>query len=158
MCSLLRRPRSVGALSSKFFALTDAAGLESRLLVAFSAAISVLLAPSFIYARTNARTPHRRKIFHQVMQCRDCVKSRLRGSQSVPPRGSGWVRSAGISKKPRRIENFTLRTHPLPRGGTDLMPLQLSFDRLSTVGRCEWPGSGLGVDRSLLRTVLIRSF
>src|SRR6478736_2409588 len=32
--------------------------------------------------------------------------------ESVPPRGSGWVRS--IVKI-----GLTLRTHPLPRGGTD---------------------------------------
>jgi len=33
--------------------------------------------------------------------------------QSVPPRGSGWVRSQVC------LLILRLRTHPLPRGGTD---------------------------------------
>jgi len=42
------------------------------------------------------------------------------GMRSVPPRGSGWV-------EPSAFKNFTelqcrSQTHPLPRGGTDLMP------------------------------------
>jgi len=36
--------------------------------------------------------------------------------ESVPPRGSGWVRSLKIHERPK------LRTHPLPRGGTDCLP------------------------------------
>jgi len=43
--------------ASEFFALTDAAGLESRLLVALSA-ISTRLAPSLVYARSHEETPH----------------------------------------------------------------------------------------------------
>ena len=50
------------------------------------------------------------------------------GKKSVPPRGSGWVRSFLAA-------NSELRTHPLPRGGTDffqlieakLEPLQLPY-------------------------------
>jgi hypothetical protein len=48
----------VPALPSKFFALTDAAGLKSRLLVAISAAIFTRLAPSFVYAQRHDETPH----------------------------------------------------------------------------------------------------
>jgi hypothetical protein len=33
--------------------------------------------------------------------------------EAVPPRGSGWVRSLKTNRQHR------LRTHPLPRGGTD---------------------------------------
>ncbi len=38
--------------------------------------------------------------------------------RSVPPRGSGWV---------VRERGFYTRTHPLPRGGTDLMTLALEI-------------------------------
>ena len=37
--------------------------------------------------------------------------------RSVPPRGSGWVTATYHS---RRVKSRD-RTHPLPRGGTDLM-------------------------------------
>jgi outer membrane lipoprotein-sorting protein len=37
--------------------------------------------------------------------------------RSVPPRGSGWVRCIKLNQ-PQCVS----RTHPLPRGGTDLMP------------------------------------
>gem|GEM_PF-3877456 len=43
-------------------------------------------------------------------------RSDLSGKKSVPPRGSGWVRSLGNNHPSR------LRTHPLPRGGTDFLP------------------------------------
>ena len=42
--------------------------------------------------------------------------------KSVPPRGSGWVRSFGVIAR-RLIQDISrLRTHPLPRGGTDFIP------------------------------------
>ena len=49
---------NVPALPSKFFALTDAAGLESRLLVAFLVAATIRLAPSLVYAKSRDETPH----------------------------------------------------------------------------------------------------
>src|SRR6185503_16362752 len=45
-------------------------------------------------------------------------------AQSVPPRGSGWVRR-------RRARIKRLRTHPLPRGGTDCV--QVRFVSLECV-------------------------
>src|SRR6476661_3056546 len=39
-----------------------------------------------------------------------------RGKQSVPPRGSRWLRSPNSILK-------RLRTYPLPRSGTDCFPL-----------------------------------
>ena len=40
------------------------------------------------------------------------------GKQSVPPRGSGWVRS--VVRAPRLSDGpDKLRPHPLPRAGTD---------------------------------------
>ena len=45
----------------------------------------------------------------------------MRDLVSVPPRGSGWVRSV------RSISDHRLRTHPLPRGGTDSMTLRSVF-------------------------------
>jgi len=50
------------------------------------------------------------------------IRLALRLMRSVPPRGSGWVLATHLSS---RVEAL-LRTHPLPRGGTDLMsPRQL---------------------------------
>jgi len=46
-------------------------------------------------------------------------KSQHSGMKSVPPRGSGWVRSVSLDL----CVGDWLRTHPLPRGGTDFMPL-----------------------------------
>jgi hypothetical protein len=49
--------------------------------------------------------------------------------RSVPPRGSGWV---------RRIYSISLgsfpRTHPLPRGGTDLMGPIIALRARSQIG------------------------
>ena len=43
--------------------------------------------------------------------------------KSVPPRGSGWVHSQRVS--------YRNATHPLPRGGTDLItPAMLVFVRV----------------------------
>jgi hypothetical protein len=39
--------------------------------------------------------------------------------KSVPPRGSGWGRSLSLTT------HFELRTHPLPRGGTDFIQVRL---------------------------------
>jgi hypothetical protein len=60
--------------------------------------------------------------------------------RSVPPRGSGWVLNIADSQFPifdwcvinRAIDNLkstigNRSTHPLPRGGTDLMTLQFEF-------------------------------
>jgi PelA/Pel-15E family pectate lyase len=53
--------------------------------------------------------------------------------KSVPPRGSGWVRSFGVIAR-RLIRDFsTLRTHPLPRGGTDFIPLRRSLGESITI-------------------------
>jgi len=72
-----------------------------------------------------------------------CDRTQHSGKESVPPRGSGWVRSQAFSSEVRlsfaiptaarvlsiRYGNATelqaarLRTHPLPRGGTDSLPL-----------------------------------
>ena len=41
--------------------------------------------------------------------------------KSVPPRGSGWVRSNFSTMD---SSGTRLRTHPLPRGDTDLIPLK----------------------------------
>ena len=43
--------------------------------------------------------------------------------QSVPSRGSGWVRSLLVTI------NHWLRTHPLPRGGTDCIQVMSLRDR-----------------------------
>src|ERR1051325_450108 len=42
--------------------------------------------------------------------------------ESVPPRGSGWVRSVKIGFP-------GLRTHPLPRGGTDSIQVRSTRDK-----------------------------
>ena len=47
-----------------------------------------------------------------------CSQSHLmRVMRSVPPRGSGWVMGTHHSIRMK----VAARTHPLPRGGTDLM-------------------------------------
>jgi hypothetical protein len=66
--------------------------------------------------------------------------------RSVPPRGSGWVRSllivnfrlpiASIPNRQLTIGNWQLalvRTHPLPRGGTDLMSKASLFKPLDSL-------------------------
>jgi len=53
--------------------------------------------------------------------------------QSVPPRGSGWVRS----QIPIQLEHW-LRTHPLPRGGTDCFSVQSYNARRSEPHACRF--------------------
>ncbi len=52
--------------------------------------------------------------------------------RSVPPRGSGWVVVAKAHRKNKRsrgtpVQQFDNRTHPLPRGGTDLISASASL-------------------------------
>jgi hypothetical protein len=51
--------------------------------------------------------------------------------KSVPPRGSGWVSN----------DDFNVTTHPLPRGGTDLMGPHLSSSH-SHLASARWFGMG----------------
>jgi len=50
--------------------------------------------------------------------------------KSVPPRGSGWVRSFGLIARRLIQDSSRLRTHPLPRRGTDFIPLFCSIRRI----------------------------
>jgi hypothetical protein len=54
--------------------------------------------------------------------------------RSVPPRGSGWV--FGFS-----IDSGNRQTHPLPRGGTDLISLLNSENHLSRLAAARAPDS-----------------
>jgi len=45
--------------------------------------------------------------------------STTRGMKSVPPRGSGWLGS-------RYVRKFAA-SHPLPRGGTDFIPIEMKL-------------------------------
>src|SRR6185503_6830226 len=69
-------------------------------------------APSFVYARSNTKPPHR---------CRDFFEQQLQWGgagvmESVPPRGSGWVRSLvpvlrGIADAPTRYREVLTSCH-----------------------------------------------
>src|SRR6185503_17297914 len=52
-----------------------------------------------------------------------------RDMKSVPPRDSGWVVVLKLSTKERPGPNSIEcdPTHPLPRGGTDLISIQMLF-------------------------------
>jgi hypothetical protein len=59
---------------------------------------------------------------------------RCSGMRSVPPRGSGWVlvpsgEFTALMRGFHPVPRSESKTHPLPRGGTDLMPPRLNVNR-----------------------------